>query len=218
MGRERPTGRMYYADSSPSGGTARESLQGAGAASASEGDGKLATMEPIPGEISTDAAPTDEAARKRAAVELIHRHERTLKRTARRYSICSDDADDAYQRALEILLTKAPTVDVRELIRWMQTVTKHEALAVRRNRERTLNRPAPVARDLAEEQDWIEMIPSHNDGPADQVERRDRVARSREALQALKPNQLRALTLLAEGYSYEKLASSPHGPTRRSIG
>ena len=49
------------------------------------------------------------------------------------------------------------------------------------------------------------MIPSHNDGPADQVERRDRVARSREALQALKPNQLRALTLLAEGYSYAEI-------------
>ncbi len=74
------------------------------------------------------------ASRKRAAIELIRRHERALWRTARRYSLCADDAEDATQRALEILLTKAPTSDQRELIRWMQTVTKHEALAVRRNR------------------------------------------------------------------------------------
>ena len=88
-------------------------------------------------------APLGDAARKRAAVELIRRHERTLRRTARRYSICAEDAEDAYQRALEILLTKAPTAEITELIRWMQTVTKHEALAVRRNRERLLGTPAP---------------------------------------------------------------------------
>ncbi len=31
------------------------------------------------------------------------------------------------------------------------------------------------------------------------------MARSREALQALKPQELRALTLLAEGYSYAEI-------------
>jgi DNA-directed RNA polymerase specialized sigma24 family protein len=55
--------------------------------------------------------------RKRAAVELIRRHERTLRRTARRYSLCPDDAEDALQRALEILLNKAPTSNQGELIR-----------------------------------------------------------------------------------------------------
>jgi len=76
-----------------------------------------------------------EGARKRAAVETFVRHEEALRRTARRYSICADDADDALQRGLEILLTKAPSDDPRELIRWTQTVVKHEALAVRRERE-----------------------------------------------------------------------------------
>jgi DNA-directed RNA polymerase specialized sigma24 family protein len=56
--------------------------------------------------------------RKRAATELIERHERALRRTARRYSLCADDAEDALQRALEILLRKAPTSDQGELIRW----------------------------------------------------------------------------------------------------
>ena len=76
--------------------------------------------------------------RKRAAVETYARNEAALRRTARRYSLCADDAEEALQRALEILLTKAPSEDPRELIRWTQTVVKHEALAVRRERERIL--------------------------------------------------------------------------------
>ena len=83
-----------------------------------------------------------EAARKRAAVETYARHEAALRRTARRYSLCADDAEDALQRGLEILLRKAPSEDPRELIRWTQTVVKHEALAVRRERERILAGPA----------------------------------------------------------------------------
>ena len=144
------------------------------------------------------------AARKRAAVELIRRHERTLRRTARRYSLCSDDADDAMQRALEILLRKAPTCDQRDLIRWMQTVTKHEALAVRRNRERNLSTPSPSSR--ADDTDWVQLVPSQKDGPADHAERRERINTAREALKNLKPQELRALTLLAEGYSYAEIS------------
>lgn len=141
-----------------------------------------------------------EAARKRAAVELIARHERQLRRTAWRYSICADDADDAYQRALEILLRKAPTNDVRELVRWMTTVVKHEALKVRQSRERTIG-----GQNDDDDRDWVALIPSEGDGPAALTERREKVARSREALQALKPAELQALTLLAEGYSYAEI-------------
>jgi RNA polymerase sigma factor (sigma-70 family) len=136
-------------------------------------------------------------------VELIRRHERTLRRTARRYSLCREDAEDALQRALEILLNKAPTSDQRELIRWMQTVTKHEALAVRRLRERNLGTPALPARD--DGSDWVQLIPSDKVGPADAAERQERIARVREALKTLKPQELRALTLLAQGYSYSEI-------------
>src|SRR5205085_9605448 len=125
-----------------------------------------------------------------------------LRRTARRYSLCSDDAEDALQRALEILLNKAPTSNQGELIRWMQTVTKHEALAVRRTRERSLGNPTTGPE---QEADWVQLIPSEKEGPADAAERRERIARAREALRALKPQELRALTLLAEGYSYAEI-------------
>lgn len=149
---------------------------------------------------TADAALT---ARKRAAVELIRTHERALRRTARRYSLCGDDAEDALQRALEIMLTKAPTADQGELIRWMQTVTKHEALAVRRNRERHLG--SPSISGPAEHTDWVQLIPSEKDGPADAAERRERIGRAREALKTLKPQELRALTLLAQGFSYAEI-------------
>jgi RNA polymerase sigma factor (sigma-70 family) len=145
-----------------------------------------------------------DAARKRAAIEMIAEHEAVLKRTARRYSLDAEDAEDAYQRALEIVLTKAPTTDVRELIRWTQTVTKHEALALRQSRERLLGYGGRRAPDGASP-DLVALIPAAGDGPEEQVERREAIARSREALQALKPAELRALSLLAEGYSYTEI-------------
>jgi RNA polymerase sigma factor (sigma-70 family) len=141
------------------------------------------------------------AARKRAAVETYARNETALRRTARRYSLCEDDADEALQRALEILLRKAPVLGAEELVKWTQTVVKHEALAIRGERERILASPLPPG----EESDWVSLLPSSADGPAEKVERREAVARSREALQALKPQELRALTLLAEGYSYAEI-------------
>ena len=153
--------------------------------------------------MSSTQAEVD-GARKRAAVETYVRHERALRRTAGRYSICADDADEALQRALEILLRKAPSEDPRELIRWTQTVVKHEALAVRRERERILSGPA-ASRPDPDREDWVAQLAADADGPAEQLERRDDVARSREALQALKPQELRALGLLAEGYSYVEI-------------
>jgi RNA polymerase sigma factor (sigma-70 family) len=156
---------------------------------------------------------TEEAARKRAAIEMIARHEAALKRTARRYSFDAEDAEDAYQRALEIALTKAPTTDPRELIRWTQTVTKHEALAVRRSREKLLGYQP---KREGEELDPVAAIPARSAGPDEQAERREDVARSREALQALKPAELRALGLLAEGYSYAEIGEMT-GWTRTKI-
>lgn len=145
-----------------------------------------------------------EGARKRAAVETYVRHEAALRRTARRYSLCDDDADDALQRGLEILLTKAPSEDPRELIRWTQTVVKHEALAVRRERERILSGPAAATPEPGRE-DWVALLPSEADGPPERAERQEAIARSREALRTLKPQELRALSLLAEGYSYAEI-------------
>lgn len=142
---------------------------------------------------------TATAGRKRAAVELVAREDSELRQTARRYSLCEDDAEDAYQRALEILLVKAPSDRPRELIRWMKTVVKHEALAIRHYRERMLG----VGED--EMGDPIARIAALGAGPGERTERREEIARSREALQALKPAELQALTLRAAGCSYAEI-------------
>ncbi|HEY2334901.1 MAG TPA: sigma-70 family RNA polymerase sigma factor [Solirubrobacterales bacterium] len=141
-----------------------------------------------------------DAARKRAAIEMIAEHEPSLKRTARRYSLDGEDVEDAYQRALEIVLTKAPTTDPRELIRWTHTVVKHEALAVRQGRERLLGFSGDDAAA-----DPMERIAAAGESPGEQAERREEIARSREALRALKPAELRALSLLAAGHSYAEI-------------
>src|SRR5262249_21162693 len=117
-----------------------------------------------------------EAARKRAAIETYSRHEAALRRTALRFSLCEDDAEDALQRALEILLRKAPSEDPRELVRWTQTVVRHEALAVRRERERILSGLAAVAAEPGRE-DWTALIPSDRAGPAERAERSEAIAR-----------------------------------------
>ena len=129
--------------------------------------------------------------------------------------MCRDDAEDAYQRGIEILLTKAPNTDTRQLLPWSRTVIKHEALAIRKNRERMLGRP-PAAEREAEGEDWIHLIPWQGSGPDESAEKRELVDRSREALAKLKPQELKALTQLAEGYSYAEIAGL-NGWTRTKV-
>src|SRR3954452_9987619 len=68
-----------------------------------------------------------------AALELLSRHSAGLLATARKYSASPEDAENAYQRGVEILLTKAPTTREAELLPWLRTVVKHEAFAVRKS-------------------------------------------------------------------------------------
>jgi RNA polymerase sigma factor (sigma-70 family) len=131
-----------------------------------------------------------------AAVELATSGAGSFRRTARRYSMCGDDADDAYQRSLEILLTKAPTASRAELRPWLHTVIKHEALALRRQRERTV---------VADEQPAGESAAPERT-PEEAATHRERVRQTAEALGTLKPNQLQCLVLKALGYSYEEIS------------
>jgi RNA polymerase sigma factor (sigma-70 family) len=137
------------------------------------------------------------------ALALIAAYDQAFRRTARRHSTCADDAEDAYQRALEILLTKAPTDQPERLAAWMHVVTKHEAIAVRRGRERLLGGSAPAA--AAGTEPVLDALPSDGVGPAERAERRERVARGAEALAALKPQERRTLALKAEGFSYAEI-------------
>jgi RNA polymerase sigma factor (sigma-70 family) len=148
-----------------------------------------------------------EVDRVRAALALLGRNERLYLGIARRLSICADDADDAYQRAVEILLTKAPAVEPPRLAAWMAVVTRREAMAVRRTRERLLGATAAQA-DEDGAQSRLERVACDRPGPAEQAERREQVGQARRVLAALKPHERMALALQAGGYSYAEICGA----------
>jgi RNA polymerase sigma factor (sigma-70 family) len=131
-----------------------------------------------------------------AALDLVRRHGAQIMATARRYALTPEDAEDAYQRALEILLTKAPTTAEDELVPWLKTVVKHEAFALRRQRERN---GTPTEHD--------DLAPQPGCDAHEQVERLDRLQRGAEAMQRLKPQEIRCMLLLAEGHSYREICA-----------
>jgi len=134
-----------------------------------------------------------------AALALLARHGAQILATARRYAANPDDAEDAYQRGLEILLTKAPTTREEELVPWLKTVVKHEAFALRRQRERL----TPVTGDGEPVERGTAAAATH-----EQAERYERLSQSAEALSRLKPQEIRCLVLRAHGLSYREICNA----------
>src|SRR3954470_8011616 len=134
-----------------------------------------------------------EATIQTAALELVERHGAQIMGTARRYSLSAEDAEDAFQRGLEILLTKAPSTDEGDLVPWLKTVVKHEAFAIRKQRQRT---------ELAGDRELSAGLAPAADA---QAERHERLRLGAEAISRLKPQEVRCLLLRAEGYSYKQI-------------
>ena len=133
------------------------------------------------------------------ALGLLERFGAQMLATARRYSASPHDAEDAYQRAAEILLTHRPTGSDDELCRWLRTTTKHEALAIGRHRRRVVPAGEP------------ESVPEPAGGAPDahdQAERFERLRLGAQALGQLKPQEVRCLLLRAEGYSYQEICEA----------
>jgi RNA polymerase sigma factor (sigma-70 family) len=132
-------------------------------------------------------------------LDLISAHADSLLRTARRYSLCADDAQDAYQRGLEILMRHAARLDGDRAAGWLHTVVKHEALAINKARSRIVG---------GEEIDLDAIETRTSPSPEDRVLAFEQVARSAEALQRLKPQEVRALWLKAMGNSYQEICDA----------
>ena len=133
-----------------------------------------------------------------AALRLLARHGGQILATARRHAVTPEDAEDAYQRGIEILLTKAPSTSEDELIPWLKTVVKHEAWALRRQRDRH----SPVTDDGE-----LRDRPAPTAATHEQAERLERLRLGAEALGQLKPHEVRALRLKAEGFSYREICA-----------
>src|SRR4051812_20324074 len=127
---------------------------------------------------------------------MVARHGGALLRVANQFSLCHDDALDAYQRALEIYLRKLDSVDPATEGAWLRVVVKHEAMAIRRARLASVDRE-DVDLDTSVHHGLREVD--------EEVAGGERVDRSVEALKALKPDEARALLLKAEGLSYDEI-------------
>lgn len=132
------------------------------------------------------------------AARLLAEHETTLRRTARRFSSNEADAEDALQRAAEILLRRSPDQGGQRLLAWMSVVTRHEALAVGREARRVPLGAADAGLDA-------ERLAGTAPDPSVAIERRERVAAAAAALVRLKPQERRALALQAAGCSYAEI-------------
>jgi RNA polymerase sigma factor (sigma-70 family) len=132
-------------------------------------------------------------------LRLVGSQADSLLRVARRYSLCADDAHDAYQRGLEILMRHAARLDPDRAAGWLHTVVKREALAINRSRRRMLG---------SSELDLDALEARTSASPEERVIASDRVARSAEALHGLKPQEVRALWLKALGHSYEQICEA----------
>jgi RNA polymerase sigma factor (sigma-70 family) len=129
---------------------------------------------------------------------LVDRHGAALLRVARQHSLCLDDAQDAYQRALEIYLRRLGTIDAATEGPFMKVVVRHEAMAVRRARAESVN---------GEDIDFDTQADSDLRALEDRLASAERSARSAEVLRRLKPDEATALLLKAEGHSYGEIGA-----------
>src|SRR3954466_5278557 len=144
--------------------------------------------------VRTEQVVADSAGARRVEA-MVARHGPALLRVANQFSLCHDDALDAYQRALEIYLRRLDTVEAATEGAWMRVVVKHEAMAIRRARAQSVDRDdIDLDNSLGQARDVDEEVAGG-----------ERVDRSVEALRALKPDEAKALLLKAHGLSYEEI-------------
>ena len=132
-------------------------------------------------------------------VEVVAEHADSLLRVARRYAGCATDAEDAYQRALEIFIRNAGRLERANAHKWLHTVVKHEALQVRRQRAKLVGVEEESALDALD--DGRHLVTVEERG-----ERFEEMTRAAEALKRLKPQEVTALVLKAQGLSYNEIA------------
>ena len=132
-------------------------------------------------------------------VSTISEHAESLLRVARRYSACQADAEDAYQRALEIFVKSAHRLDPSTAHKWLHTVLKHECFAVREQCSRYVGVEDAAALDALDDGRHVASVEERS-------ERFEELSRAAEALKRLKPQEVTALVLKAQGLSYNEIA------------
>jgi RNA polymerase sigma factor (sigma-70 family) len=133
-----------------------------------------------------------------ALLALVREHAAELLRFARRHSLCDDDAHDAYQRGLEVLVRRMRTDPPGHPLSWLRTVIRHECVTVRGQREQLVGRA---------EADLDRHEARHLEDPGERAVAFERLRQTAEALQRLKQAELIALLQRAEGFSYKEIGA-----------
>lgn len=124
-------------------------------------------------------------------------HGQSLLRITRSYCSSAADAEDAYQRALELMFTRAPKdADDSHLFAWACKVAKNESLMIARKGKRS------TPTDFDEFADAFESeLPTPEDALLDE----EFLGQGREVLSQLRPDQVRCLLLRAEELDYPEI-------------
>jgi RNA polymerase sigma factor (sigma-70 family) len=183
---------------------------GAGASTLSwTARGMDATKEP--GMVKPRRRREDDETPEDAVLRLVRDHTAELLHFASRFCWCADDAQDAYQRAVEILVRRMRTDPPGDPLNWLRTVLKNECVTLRTKRAEIVGR---------NEADLDGEEARNLEDPAERAIGFERLRHTAEALQRLKPQELTALLMRAEGHSYKEIAASndwTYTKTNRSI-
>jgi RNA polymerase sigma factor (sigma-70 family) len=127
-----------------------------------------------------------------------------LLRIARWHALNDDDAEEALQDAFLIFIEKADPDEIVEPIAWLTLTLKRECWTRRRRAlQHTAGQEADV--DLDESGFVLDHFEHPGQGPAELAELGERVELTRDLLARLKPQERRALSLKALGYSYAEI-------------
>ncbi len=143
----------------------------------------------------------------RLATDIVAEYGPMIMGDACRFSATREDAEDAYQRALELLLTKAPSNDRGQLLPWLRTVVRNEALQIARSRQKREVETAPHR---------FEGVESARRGPESAAEAASEIEMGFEALGRLTQDQIKCMLAQAEGLEYHEIAART-GFSRRKV-
>lgn len=154
----------------------------------------------IPEPYGHDSTPTDDDRRRAVCAAMTAAP--GLLRYAIRFSRCLADAEDAYQRAMEIALTKAPVVEPERFRAWLRTVIRNEALAIA-GRQR---REGPAFREDATQA----VARVADDGPDLELRAqwRERYHSIQDALSDLNEGERMCVMLQTAGASYKAIGET----------
>jgi RNA polymerase sigma factor (sigma-70 family) len=131
---------------------------------------------------------------------LMRNHGGSLLRRARFHSECAEDAEEAPSEAALHFLRSFDGREEAEAHRWMLLVVKRCAWAISRQRRERRSVVEEVSADAIETELGI-VLADERRGPAQLAESDEEIARFAAGLRRLKPDERRAITLLALGYS-----------------